>query len=1415
MRTSVNPMSRSARRPGLLSALLALTIVPIGADAASINWRGDATNAWNVSTTTNWVLASDGLTPAVYANGDEVRFDDSALANFTVRVAQAVSPTAVTVSNSLHNYLFTGTTAATVIGGTGTLVKAGSGTLTLSPTGGPHLYKGGTVVDAGTLVLTYANGGINIGTIGGPLTISSGATVRTTTTKAIGLANFSTTGNVTSITINGGLLDYTGNNGGLGGGQTVIMTGGEIRSNGGVSSPTAAGYYRFQFSGSDPTLYTKASTDSAVLSGRVQLDQPSGSTFDVEDGGAVTDLLVSASITGTVATNGIIKAGAGLLALTGTNTYVGPTVIRAGTLQLGEIARLSGTPTILVSTGSVFDVHLVSGGFTMGSGQTLAGDGTVTGAVSAAAGARIAPGEGAGTLTIAGDLTLDVGATSVFTLAGGTNDVLLVSGTLTAGGSRILVEPSGITNGTYTIIRAGNPIVGGFNPAVLNASPTETKALSLELAGNEVQMRVSDIRSVRWDGRTNGVWDVAVASNWIETASSTTGVFYNGDMTLFDDTEGVARDITLSEPVLPTVVTVVNSTNDFTWLGAGRISGMARIEKSGTAMLIASNANDFTGSVTVAGGMFKAGNATALGAVNNSVVVTNGATLDFAGYNTANRGYGFTLAGAGVSNAGAVVNSGVGRNFGAQSLTLAADAAIGGTGRWDVRPVVAPQSLVDLGNHTLTKTGANYIALVDGVITNGGTIEVAQGTLTFTRMTANTPGTVNVEEGATLQFENNTGGQYGRSIALSNSTLRVVGNSPVVSSPLTLAGTGTVDVAAGLFLTLTNIVSGTGALVKTTAGTLVLGGENTYAGGATLNGGTLSVSSDANLGLAGVASSLNAGTLQVTGTTYSTLRAFTLGTGGVTLEVVSSNLTVNIDQPFGSGAGAFTKAGAGRLALQASASMGSATVAAGTLAVTNGGGIAVSGNVVVGSATPGTLRVHSGTVVATNFLQTGSAAGHLGAIRISGGDVTAGIQLLIGGGGNTANYGFLDLSGGTLTETAVSGAPRVRVGQYSSVGLWYQSGGVFNGSVGGTTPFDIASAAGTNTGLVDLTGPAQVNQNAGLNVATVSAATGVLNVAESASAGFNGTITVGAASNSVGVVNLNGGTLRAAGVVVNAGGTLNLNGGTLQAGGASTALGGAGAICIYSGGAVLDTQGNTLSVNMSLSVATNSGVVSIPVTAGGTGYIGAPFVWVDGDGTGATAVAVMESDGSGSERYRIASLRVTCPGQGYSQITNVTLVGGGGTGAVINAAGAVFAPNAAGSLTKTGAGFLTLTTSNRLTGATVVSNGTLSVTGPGGLGRSRSIAVESGATLSLSTGAAIDDDAVLTLRGTGKINLSAGVVETVGELFFDATSQTSGRWGATGSGASLVDDIHFSGTGVLLVRRGSATGWTGGALIVR
>jgi hypothetical protein len=83
---------------------------------------------------------------------------------------------------------------------------------------------------------------------------------------------------------------------------------------------------------------------------------------------------------------------------------------------------------------------------------------------------------------------------------------------------------------------------------------------------------------------------------------------------------------------------------------------------------------------------------------------------------------------------------------------------------------------------------------------------------------------------------------------------------------------------------------------------------------------------------------------------------------------------------------------------------------------------------------------------------------------------------------------------------------------------------------------------------------------------------------------------------------------------------------------------------------------------------------------------------------------------------------------------------------------------------------------------------------------------QGGTTLHLNNNTALVDTLTLQLiesssvfNDAAKIDLNFLGAETVAALFINGTPQAAGAYGATGSGATNIDDVHFFGTGQLLV----------------
>ena len=217
---------------------------------------------------------------------------------------------------------------------------------------------------------------------------------------------------------------------------------------------------------------------------------------------------------------------------------------------------------------------------------------------------------------------------------------------------------------------------------------------------------------------------------------------------------------------------------------------------------------------------------------------------------------------------------------------------------------------------------------------------------------------------------------------------------------------------------------------------------------------------------------------------------------------------------------------------------------------------------------------------------------------------------------------------------------------------------------------------------------------------------------------------------------------------------LNLSGGTLKPSASSTVFLPAtmtgvysrGPFGAYAGGGVFDTAGFNITVAAPLQAPSGQGIFNIALSNQGSGYIGEPYVSIEGgNGVGATAVANMVDDGTGSNTYKVASVTITSPGVNYSA-TPTVLFKGGGYNVIAAEAGAVtLANNTSGGLTKTGLGTLTLSATNTYGGTTLVSGGTLK------LGNAKALPTQTRLTLAGGTLDLSGFTVTNTLSGSGTV----------------------------------------------------------------
>jgi fibronectin-binding autotransporter adhesin len=1274
--------------------------------------------------------------------------------------------------------------------GAGGVVKRGTNLVTLLPAN-PNSYAGGTVVEQGVLTLGFADGALNVGTIRGPVTVQTGAVLRVSVSKGIGFGG-SSSGNVTVVHLNEALLDYTGNTGGLGGGQPVYLQGSEIRSNGGTNSPTAGGFYRFLTAGTNLTVYTLPSSLPSVMSGRVQLD--STGRFEVAEGAASPDLRIDASITGTNTLMSLLKQGDGRLELSGTNTYAGATLIHTGTLALTGNAQLASRQ-ILVAAAGTFDVA-ARPGYTLGASQILYGRGTVTGDVAAAAGAQIRPDglNSVNTLTFKNSLGLNAGSTNGFDLTGtlgvggGTNDLVVVGGLLEPSNSVIAVNPlQPLASGTYTLFTYAGAKSTTFNTNLTGNTTRKTWTLDEGTPGLVNLVVAGGYTSLVWRPGADANWNLAASSNWYDGATTT--VFYNADAVTFDDSGAYSNVVTLAGALLPAAV-VVNASSTYVWQGTGKISGTTTVVKAGSGALEVRTTNDYSRGTLVSNGTLAIFQNNVLGAGTVTVSAAGAVALGTAGVT-----YGSPFAGAGSINANLL-------GTGTTSLLLT-NAASTFVGTINVGPAAA---------------GGGKAALDNGFGVAAAAVNVSNNATLFLRSGSNHVGALRLE-----------GGDTGESLGQLRLELNSVWSGPVtLAGDITTANDGFVGGnTAGGFGFIRGAIGEAGGsrqLSKVGAGTIRLNGTNTYRGGTRITAGVLDVPEISDVGPSGIGTNgtltFAGGTLRYSGTVDARTARVATNSGAQTIEVTNAvRLTLTGPQ---AGSGTINKSGVGTLVWASNAVFTTSgyTVGNGTLILDGGSYTSTAAGTgdLIGSAAGGRA-----VVVVTNDVEyrkteniwLGWVTGGTGIFRLASGRVTLGGGIRVGAPAGAV--GALYQLAGSLAATADSGAGFNSSGTYGYYGL--HGGSLSNGNwmqvarlgwgvmrVDGGT-WDLTSAAngivvGNNpgTGVLHIAG-GTVRAAGRLGIGWAGTGRGEVTLDGSADVtiGMTGVqFNVSTTATTFGVLNLNGGVLAAANLYKQVTGgysVVNFNGGTLRALGSQVLLGpgapAAGALdaaYVRAGGAMIDSSNLTVTIAQNLLAPTGGGVTALPWSGPLAGYVGSPIVAIrGGTGTGATAVALFDH-ASGT----VTGLLVTSPGVGYTIAPTVTLFGGGP--AATNLGPATLGANASGGLTKLGAGTLVLAGTNTYTGVTVVATGTLLLNG-----------THSGGPVSVPTNG--------TLGGTGTVNaavtvqaaglLQPGLAATAGAL-----AVSSVTWSADARFSPLVNGtasvLRVTGVNGLTVPSGAA-----------
>ena len=986
--------------------------------------------------------------------------------------AGTVSNSGTLKINSTANQLLSGT-----ISGTGALIKANSGELTLS---GSNSYNGGTTLTAGTLRVSGYDAALGTGVV----TVSGGSTL---------------------ATANGGGARALANN---------------ISINSGVTLSVDGGYATLTLNGvvSGQGNFAQYSTGTVLLNGTNTYTgttaTASGGTLEIGGSGVLNEGNYAGNITnvgtlkfstsanqvlsGIISSTGVLaKSGSGTLTLSGANGYTGATTVSGGMLVANNATALGSSSALTVSgtgvlkldapvgvkslansasdTGAVVNFNgqtLTIGNATAGNNGTfyyggLTGTGTLAlrGGAGTVGNADGTAGAATGNYQIFTMATAQVQATSAFALDTGasatnrkdfafindTSDVLTLSSLTGYGAIRNDAGGSGTVTRLITVDQSGGDTT--FNGALLShkSGAGVVRALTLEKKGTSALTLAGfvgkeTVSSSAGAAAVNliangGILDVTNAYN---TTTTNTDAINIGTVTVTSGTLGFANQALINTAGNKGATSISMNGGTLRWdtgntqdiTAGGRLTLVdaktATFDTNGNNVKLATA----LGGGAIGASVTKAGSGiltiTASNSYTGATTITSG-TLQIGDGTTD----GSIASSSGITNNSALVYNLVGGRTYANSID---------------------------GIGTLTKSGSGTLTL-SGSNSYSGATTVNAGMLAISSINAvgGTSG-ISLGNGTTLRYTG-SGETLGKNITVSSGT-GIVSNTG--SGTLELSGTLT---KTGTVLTLTGSspINVTGTIVGTTgsfnsdlvvtATTVTLSNTNSYVGPTYVyNGGTLengianALPTDTVLTLGDASNT--AGTYKLNGYSQSIAGLTNAGSGAALVAnggATDSTLTLTGTGAYAYG-GLIQDGGAGKLALAVNTTgsytlsgsnsySGGTTLTAGTLVagnanafgtgaitVNSGSTLNLSNLAVANNITfnPGaTLLGANGAYTGTNTVVSGATLNTTGqniggTTNISGtvtGSGTLGITNVLTGGtlSGAGTVGALTISGGTLS----------------------------------------------------------------------------------------------------------------------------------------------------------------------------------------------------------------------------------------------------------------------------------------------------------------------------------------------------------------------------------------------------------------
>ena len=1046
-----------------------------GVTSIGINWSAGATQA----TATKLMYKSPGTNAGtsnqflVFGNstGGYEAIDSSSVSPLATLTLTGTAQNQAVTNAALQTIVLQGTNTgannfqsvwlnagSSTAQGLGSIIKAGSGTWQLS---GANTYGGGTLIQAGTLMLGSSSSGA--GTTS-PLGTGVGAVANHVMTSTA--FNGATVSSGAVLDLNGQAIS-----------QAIVLNGTGISSAGALinNSGTAA-----TISGGGVTGLQITSGGSGYSS--VPSVTLSGNATAVASLGLTTASLTISGGTGYTVGSAITVTGGGGSGFRGTVTSIGAGGSITGWTVTAPGTGFTGAPTsVTVATGTGASTSINGNNFTVsgltvtsqGSGYTSAPSVTFAGSATASSyvsgvilGSNSSIG-GTGNITISG-LISDSGSNYSLTKVGA-NTVTLGSANSYGGGTIINAGTINFSGaGTLGGTSASLGVAGG----TLNLSATSQTVGAVSLSGGTISNGTLTGTSYTTSSGTitanlagsgvgltqNGAGTTTLSGSSTYSGGTllTTGTLVAGSSTTTSAGSIVNGPFGTGTLTLGTGTTLEDNGSAITLANALSLSGTINLASTGSGSLIFDgHALTVPSTVTLTG--------------NTTLNVTNTTTIadDFtnpSNYSLAKAGAGtLNLTGTTTSTAGTTITGGLltiasGNSLGSGLINLANGAGLaytGGTGTMSQNITVASGATATVSNTgtatltlagTLTKADANLILNaggntidVMGRIVSTGAVGPFDSDLYVTNGTVIADNSNNTYTGATHLYGNgtlvnglddalpastvialgNSGGPATESGASYTNTYQLNGHNQTIAGLTTANPVGFTDVnrvigGSATLSTLTITGTGTGTLGGGTlggAGTnannlavkfnstspITLTGGNTYSGGTEIQSGTLIAANGAS------------GSASGTGSLLVDSGATLAGSGTIN----STNNTINGNVTVGSGGANTTDV----LTMTASGT----TVFSGAALSFNLDAVSTNSNVLALGSTPNVYFGNGTTTLTLNMLGTGSH------------DIASGTEYILFTASSAADYKDLTFSGGRITNFNLTLTGLASNGQANSV----------------------------------------------------------------------------------------------------------------------------------------------------------------------------------------------------------------------------------------------------------------------------------------------------------------------------------------------------------------------------------------------